>query len=562
MDTTKRTDRMVCEPGDRVQGGASQQCADLNALLASEADVWTAMLPDFDVSEVRAPAKDIAALWRKRMKLTTRPVVRSGAQGVRWNWLDEVPDELAAELPERCASTGKPARKRRKSKRSDEGSDDADAVRRYFQDISRWELLDREDEQRLGVQIEQARWIDEVERLLREQSGQGGQGGLRGLEPSPTLVWVKLLEQLHTLRPLVEMAAHYQYRHHLDLSEVIREPRFRDAVDGEAADGQADAHLIDQIAAGWEADGERVRDLVIGLSILTGLVDRRLYRLSAEALGQDPLVDGVPADGAGLIGADAKLVRRIERRLIAAKWDGYDAETTLYNSNLRLVVSVVKKYQNRGLHMLDLIQEGNVGLMRAVEKFDYRQGNKFSTYATWWIRQAVTRGVSEYGQLIRIPVHTAEMINKFKLAERRLEQQGIVEVSDAAIALELEIEESRVRQLRRFALTPASLDKSVSNEDDESSLEQFITDPDALTPEQEVLSDENRQLVYDALARLEPREEQVMRSRYGLNDGGVTRTLQEVGDQFGLTRERIRQLQAKAMRELRRDATLKDANER
>ena len=555
MDTTNRTNRRACQQADH----APQQCAELNDLFAAKADAWMDMLPDFDVSEVRAPSKDTAALWRKRMKHSARPAVSSGADGVRWEWLDDIPAELAIDATDRCSADGTSAPKRRKPKRAGEHSDEADAVRRYFQDISRWELLDREDEQRLGVQIEQARWIDEVERLLREQSSPRGP---RGLEPSPTLVWVKLLEQLHTLRPLVEIAAHYQYRHHLDLSEVVREPRFRDAVDGEAANGQADAHLIDQIAAGWDADSERVRDLLIGLSILTTLVDSRLYRLSAETLGQDPLVDGVPADGAERIAADGKLVRRIERRLIAAKWDGYDAETTLYNSNLRLVVSVVKKYQNRGLHMLDLIQEGNVGLMRAVEKFDYRQGNKFSTYATWWIRQAVTRGVSEYGQLIRIPVHTAEMINKFKLAERRLEQQGIGEVSDSAIARELEIEEPRVRQLRRFALTPASLDKSVSNEDDESSLEQFITDPDALTPEQEVLSDENRQLVYDALARLDPREEQVMRSRYGLNDGGMTRTLQEVGDQFGLTRERIRQLQAKAMRELRRDPTLKDANER
>ena len=506
----------------------------------------TIPLIDFDISGTRAPTKDVAAAWRRRMGDATRPPVRLGGSSPQWSFAKEADDDGAAATgqPVSAGSKRKPRRRRASNPDSDA---DIDATRAYFNEIGRRPLLTAEQERELGASIERARWIDALEQSLSEELGYA---------PRPMQVWAELLKQLGELRGLMQMTAHYLYLNTLPIDALIEHERFREAVDG-----KPDTHLVSRLSAGSGLEQEYVGDLVIAMSIVTSIVTPRLYRRSIEALDASFAVNGDAKDGESLLSADAGLARRAERRLTETKWDGYDAERTMYVSNLRLVVSVSKKYQKKGLHLLDLIQEGNVGLFRAVEKFDYRKGNKFSTYATWWIRQSVTRSLADTANLIRVPVHTSELINKLKRAERRLRQEFQAQPTDADLALELGETEDRIRTLQRISMTPASLDKSVSDEDDDSDLTRFLADEDAQSPEDEVLHKALTGMTRQALERLDPREAAVLAMRFGLEDG-TEYTLEQVGARFGLTRERIRQIQSKAYRELRKDPELHHLRER
>ncbi|MGJ0845971.1 RNA polymerase sigma factor RpoD [Tissierella praeacuta] len=304
----------------------------------------------------------------------------------------------------------------------------------------------------------------------------------------------------------------------------------KDELDGDI-DGDIDKEDLEEV------------DIKEDLSVPKGINVDDPVRMYLKEIGKIPLLTG---------DEEIDLAKRMQE-------GDEDAKKQLAEANLRLVVSIAKRYVGRGMLFLDLIQEGNLGLMKAVEKFDYKKGFKFSTYATWWIRQAITRAIADQARTIRIPVHMVETINKLVRVQRQLVQELGRDPSPEEIGKEMGMEVERVREIMKIAQEPVSLETPIGEEED-SHLGDFIPDDEVLAPAEAATFTMLREQLIDVLDTLTPREQKVLRLRFGLDDGRA-RTLEEVGKEFEVTRERIRQIEAKALRKLRhpsRSKKLKD----
>jgi len=249
------------------------------------------------------------------------------------------------------------------------------------------------------------------------------------------------------------------------------------------------------------------------------------------------------------IGIPLKELKDINKQMSTGEAKARRAKREMTEANLRLVISIAKKYTNRGLQFLDLIQEGNIGLMKAVDKFEYRRGYKFSTYATWWIRQAITRSIADQARTIRIPVHMIETINKMNRISRQILQETGVEADPATLAKKMDMPEEKIRKILKISKEPISMETPIGDDDD-SHLGDFIEDAATLAPTDAALFSSLRLITKDVLDTLTPREAKVLRMRFGI-EMNTDHTLEEVGKQFDVTRERIRQIEAKALRKLR-----------
>ncbi|MCD8106296.1 MAG: RNA polymerase sigma factor RpoD [Lachnospiraceae bacterium] len=332
----------------------------------------------------------------------------------------------------------------------------------------------------------------------------------------------------------MDMILEYLEKHHIDVVQG--------KMPDEAPEDTGEELLLEPEDDILISEHEEI-ELISDADVLEGVSTEDPVRMYLKEIGNVPLLSG---------DEEIELAKRVEQ-------GDEEAKKKLTEANLRLVVSIAKKYVGRGMPFLDLIQEGNMGLMKAVDKFDYTKGYKFSTYATWWIRQAITRGIADTGRTIRVPVHMVETINKTLRMTRTLLQELGREPTPEEVADRLGVPVSRVREVLKISRDPVSLDTPIGEEDD-SHLGDFIEDDTALSPADSAAFSMLREELSTALESLTERERQVIKLRFGLEDGRA-RTLEEVGKEFNVTRERIRQIEAKALRKLRhpsRSKRLKD----
>ena len=409
-----------------------------------------------------------------------------------------------------------------------------DPVRMYLREIGRVSLLKAHDERVLARRMEAVKHIETLEEELTGPDGR------------PPRAWQIVLHLLRGVsRSSKEITAISRFvgiSGDRTLAELRFHPKVRDALDGELNE-----EILNYLGEILNKEPLEAKDDILKLSLNCRLLPKEALQLIDIHAPTKELRTQIE---------DPALIEQLESYEIVfrkffrdVKLGGTGAQRHLAEANLRLVVSVAKKYIGRGMSLLDLIQEGNIGLIRAVEKFDYRKGYKFSTYATWWIRQAITRAIADQARTIRIPVHMVETINKLLRVSRRLVQEYGREPTSEEIGAGMDVPPEKVREILKISQEPVSLETPIGEEED-SHLGDFIEDRSTLAPAEAASYQLLKEQVDDVLFTLSEREAKVLQLRFGLEDGR-SRTLEEVGRDFGVTRERIRQIEAKALRKLR-----------